>query len=88
MAQMCRGEYDPGMAQALLKAKVKLGDDEGSARLWARLTFNPINEEQPLVSVPWEGTRGLINALEAELDGLGEVPVPHSASVSFYMGTD
>ena len=70
MAQMCRGEYDPGMAQALLKAKVKLGDDEGSARLWARLTFNPINEEQPLVSVPWEGTRGLINALEAELDGL------------------
>ena len=55
VAVRCREDYNPGMAQALLEAKSRLEHDDPSVRLWAKLTCNLVNEDEPLTSVPWNG---------------------------------
>jgi hypothetical protein len=76
VAVRCREDYNPGMAQALLEAKSRLEHDDPSVRLWAKLTCNLVNEDEPLTSVPWNGARGLIQALEEELDAITIMSTP------------
>lgn len=75
VAQKCRESYDTGMAQALREAKKLLAHDEPSARIWANLTCNPAKEDEPFSCISWNAPRGLLTALEAELERLTSVPL-------------